>query len=102
MIKESFERDECPVDSDFSFKTMLAMAIATSIDAMAVGVSLAFLKVNIWIAVLLIGLTTAAFSAAGVYMGKFFGCRYKSGAEFIGGLILIAMGCKILIEHLFV
>lgn len=102
MIKESFERDECPVDSDFSFKTMLAMAIATSIDAMAVGVSLAFLKVNIWIAVLLIGLTTAAFSAAGVYMGKFFGCRYKSGAEFVGGLILIAMGCKILIEHLFV
>lgn len=102
MIKESFERDECPVDSDFSFKTMLAMAIATSIDAMAVGVSLAFLKVNIWVSVALIGLTTAAFSAAGVYMGKFFGCRYKSGAEFVGGLILIAMGCKILIEHLLV
>ena len=101
MIKESFSRDECPVDSDFSFRTMLAMAIATSIDAMAVGVSLAFLKVNIWLAVLLIGITTALFSAAGVYMGRFFGCRYKSGAEFVGGLILIAMGCKILVEHLF-
>ena len=101
MIKESFSHDECPVDSDFSFKTMLAMAVATSIDAMAVGVSFAFLEVNIWVAVLLIGITTAAFSGAGVYIGKFFGCRYKSKAELAGGIILVVMGCRILIEHLF-
>ena len=100
MLKESFDRDEsCQVDPDFSFKTMLAMAIATSIDALAVGVSFAFLKVNIWAAVLLIGLTTGAFSAVGIYLGNLFGSRYKSKAEFVGGFILIAMGLKILLEH---
>ena len=100
MLKESFEKDEeCKVDPDFSFKTMLAMAVATSIDALAVGVSFAFLKVNIWIAVLLIGLTTGALSAAGIYLGNIFGSRYKSKAEFAGGFILIVMGLKILLEH---
>ena len=100
MLKESFDRDECcQVDPDFSFKTMLAMAIATSIDALAVGVSFAFLKVNIWSAVILIGLTTGAFSAVGIYLGNIFGSRYKSKAEFVGGFILIAMGLKILLEH---
>lgn len=100
MLKESFESDaECQVDPDFSFKTMLAMAVATSIDALAVGVSFAFLKVNIWIAVLLIGLTTGALSAAGIYLGNIFGSRYKSKAEFAGGFILIVMGLKILLEH---
>ena len=100
MLKESFEKEEsCQVDPDFSFKTMLAMAVATSIDALAVGVSFAFLKVNIWIAVLLIGLTTGALSAAGIYLGNIFGSRYKSKAEFAGGFILIVMGLKILLEH---
>ena len=100
MLKESFERDECcEVNPDFSFKTMLAMAIATSIDALAVGVSFAFLKVNIWYAVLLIGITTGAFSAVGIYLGNVFGSRYKSKAEFAGGFILVAMGVKILLEH---
>lgn len=100
MIKESLHKEECcAVDPDFSFRTMLAMAVATSIDALAIGVSLAFLKVNIWSAVLVIGLTTAMFSAAGVYIGNAFGNRYKSKAEFAGGFILMAMGLKILLEH---
>ena len=100
MVKESFEKDECCcTDPDFSFRTMLAMAVATSSDALAVGVSLAFLKANIWSAVLIIGLTTGAFSAAGIYIGNIFGNRYKSKAEFAGGLILILIGAKILCEH---
>ena len=100
MIKESLHKEECcTVDPDFSFRTMLAMAVATSIDALAIGVSLAFLKMNIWSAVLVIGLTTAMFSAAGVYIGNAFGNRYKSKAEFAGGVILMAMGLKILLEH---
>ena len=102
MLKESFDRDEsCQVDPDFSFKTMLAMAIATSIDALAVGVSFAFLKVNIWTSVLLIGLTTAAFSMIGVKVGNVFGSKYKSTAELLGGIILVVMGIKILVEHIF-
>ena len=100
MIKESFSKDEsCNVDPDFSAKTMLAMAVATSIDALAIGVSFAFLKVNIWAAVLLIGVTTGLFSAVGVYIGNIFGNRYKSKAEFAGGFILAAMGLKILLDH---
>lgn len=100
MIKESLHKEECcTLDPDFSFRTMFAMAVATSIDALAIGVSLAFLKVNIWSAVLVIGLTTAMFSAAGVYIGNAFGNRYKSKAEFAGGFILMAMGLKILLEH---
>lgn len=100
MIKESFHKEDCcNVDPDFSFRTMLAMAVATSIDALAIGVSLAFLKVNIWQAVLLIGITTALFSGVGVYIGNIFGSRYKSKAEFAGGFILIAMGLKILLDH---
>ena len=102
MIKESCESSEdCERDPDFSFKKMLALAIATSIDALAVGVSFAFLKINIWTAVLLIGVTTAAFSGIGVKIGNVFGCRYKSKAELAGGIILVVMGARILVEHLF-
>jgi len=100
MVKDSFEADSCNVNPDFSFRTMLVMAIATSIDALAVGVSFAFLKVDIWMAILLIGLTTAAFSGAGVLIGNAFGCRYRSKAELAGGIILIVIGLKILITHL--
>lgn len=97
MIKESLEKgDSCPVCPDFSFGTMLAMAVATSIDALAVGVSFAFLQVDIWIAILIIGLTTGLFSGVGVFIGNLFGSRYKSRSEFVGGVILIAMGLKIL------
>ena len=100
MIKESFQKeDDVCVCPDFTFRTMLAMAVATSIDALAIGVSFAFLKVNIWLAILLIGLVTAIFSASGVYIGNIFGSRYKSKAEFAGGFILISMGLKILLEH---
>ena len=100
MIKESFS-DKCDASSpDFSFKTMSAIAVATSIDALAIGVSFAFLRINIWEAVVMIGLTTAAFSAAGLMIGNVFGSRYKSKAEFTGGFILVAMGLKILLEHL--
>lgn len=100
MIKESFDEDSCELNPDFSFKVMLAMAVATSIDALAIGVSFAFLKVNIWSAVLLIGVVTAAFSGVGVIIGKAFGCRYKSKAELAGGIILIIIGLRILITHL--
>ena len=100
MIREAFGKDDDEhSDSDFSFRTMLALAIATSIDALAIGVSFAFLKVNIWEAVILIGLITGAFSAMGIFVGNVFGSRYKSRAELAGGIILIAMGLKILLEH---
>ena len=100
MLYESCQKeDDACVCPDFTVRTMLAMAVATSIDALAVGVSLAFLKANIWSAVLIIGLTTGAFSAAGIYIGNIFGNRYKSKAEFAGGLILILIGAKILCEH---
>lgn len=78
---------------------MLPLAIATSIDALAVGVSFAFLKVNIVSAATLIGITTLAFSMVGVKIGKVFGSRFKSGAEMTGGIILMLMGLKILLEH---
>ena len=101
MIKEACEKeDECEVNPDFSFKTMLMLAIATSIDALAVGVSFAFLKVDIWTSILVIGLMTGAFSALGVQLGHLFGCRFKSKAELVGGLILIGIGIKILLEHI--
>lgn len=100
MIKESLSKEECcNVNPDFSFRTMLPMAVATSIDALAIGVSFAFLKVDVWSAVATIGVTTALFSGTGVYIGNIFGNRYKSKAEFAGGFILIAMGLKILLEH---
>ena len=101
MIKESFSKEEeCP-DASFGFKTMLTLAVATSIDALAVGVTFAFLDVSIVPAVLLIGATTFVCSAVGVKIGNVFGNRFQSKAEFLGGLVLIAIGLKILIEHLF-
>ena len=101
MIKESFSKEEeCP-DASFGFKTMLTLAVATSIDALAVGVTFAFLDVSIVPAVLLIGATTCVCSAVGVKIGNVFGNRFQSKAEFLGGVVLIAIGLKILIEHLF-
>lgn len=102
MIREAFSKDEdeCP-DASFSFKPMLTMAVATSIDALAVGVTFAFLDVAIIPAITFIGITTFFFSAIGVKIGNVFGSRFKSKAELFGGLVLVLMGCKILIEHLF-
>ena len=99
MIKESREESE-KLDDSFSAKVMFPLAIADSIDALAVGVTFAFQEVNIFPAVSLIGITTFLFSAAGVKIGNRFGCRYKSKAEFTGGLILILMGLLILLEDL--
>ena len=96
----SRDDEEESTSADFTFKTMLLLAIATSIDALAVGVSLAFLKVNIWSSVLLIGITTGTFSALGLRLGNIFGYRYKYSAELTGGVVLVLIGAKILIEHL--
>ena len=85
---------------DLSFKAMLPLAVATSIDALAVGVTFAFLNVNIYLAAIIIGVTTFIISFAGVKIGNVFGLKYKSKAELAGGCILILMGLKILLEHL--
>lgn len=100
MIKEALGGDEENCDDDLSFKTMLMLAIATSIDALAVGITFAFLSVNILEAIAIIGITTFLISVIGVKIGNVFGLRYKSKAEFVGGVILILMGLKILLEHL--
>ncbi|MBQ8863691.1 MAG: manganese efflux pump [Rikenellaceae bacterium] len=101
MIRESVSKDEeCNHDGDFSPRAMLPMAVATSIDALAVGVSFAFLGVNMWQAAAIIGIVTFALSAAGVRLGCSLGCRFKHRAEMAGGVILVLMGIKILVEHL--
>ena len=99
MIKESFGGDE-QLDDDYSAKAMLPLAIATSIDALAVGVTFAFLQVSILPAVCFIGATTFVLSCIGINIGHVFGLKYKSRAEFFGGAVLILMGIKILLEHL--
>lgn len=99
MIREAREDDET-VDDDFSMKAMIPLAVATSIDALAIGVSFAFLQVNIIPAVSFIGVTTFVCCMFGVKIGSLFGSKYKQGAEFFGGLVLILMGFKILMEHL--
>lgn len=99
MIRESRGQEES-VDSSFGPRAMLPLAVATSIDALVVGVTFAFLKVPILPAVLLIGLVTFLMSGAGVRIGAVFGSKFRSGAELAGGLILIFMGGKILAEHL--
>lgn len=99
MVKESFSKDEDEVAGGWGFWHMLTLAVATSIDALAVGVSFAFLEMSVWMPVFIIGLTTMMFSIAGVLLGKKVGERFKSKAELVGGLVLIAIGCKILWEH---
>lgn len=103
MLKEAFSSKCCDdePDADLSFKTMLIMAIATSIDAMAVGISLAMAgDANIYIAIALIGVITFAMSALGVKIGNVFGSRYEKKAQIAGGVILLLLGLKILLEHL--
>lgn len=99
MIRESREEEEKRDDS-VSFKTMSVLALATSIDALAVGVTFAFLKVQILPAISFIGITTLILSVIGVKIGNVFGCKYQSKAELTGGIILILIGLKILFEHL--
>ena len=101
MLKESFSNEENCTDCSFAFKVMLLMAIATSIDALAVGITFALLpEVNIWAAIAFIGAITFLLSALGVKFGAFFGAKYKKSAERLGGTVLILMGIKILLEHL--
>ena len=100
MIKEALGKEEECQDDSLSLKTMLILAVATSIDALAVGITFAFLQVNIISAVLFIGIITFVLSMVGVKVGNVFGIRYKSKAELAGGIILILMGTKILLEHL--
>ena len=100
MIREALHGDDCETCPDFSAKAMLMLAIATSIDALAIGVSFAFLQVDILPAASIIGVTTFILSMIGLRIGNIFGCRYKSKAEFAGGVVLIIIGIKILAEHL--
>lgn len=97
MIKESFG-DEEQIDASMDVKSMFLLAVATSIDALMVGVTFAFLNVAIVPAVLFIGATTFVCSAVGVRIGSIFGMRYKSRAELCGGIILILIGLKIVLE----
>jgi len=100
MIREALNKDEEEADCSLCCKKMLPLAIATSIDALAVGVTFAFLQVNILWAVSFIGVITFLLSCLGVKIGNIFGLRYKSKAEICGGVILILMGVRILLEHL--
>jgi len=100
MIKEALGDDCEDCDPSLAPLTMLLLAVATSIDALAVGVTFAFLRVDILPAVTLIGVCTFAISAAGVKVGNVFGTRYKSRAELFGGVVLVLIGLKILLEHL--
>ncbi len=108
MIKEALTEEksdegsgeQCDGSECFGVKTMLIMAVATSIDALAVGVTFAFLQVNIIAAVSFIGVITFAFSFAGVKIGNIFGAKYEKKAQLLGGIILILIGLKILMEHL--
>lgn len=102
MVRESFSKEEEPASASLAFKEMFLLAVATSIDALAVGVTFAFLPdVPILPAVIFIGVITFIFSAGGMKIGNVFGTRYKSKAELTGGIILILIGIRILIEHLF-
>ncbi len=100
MIREALSKEEEKASDSLAFKDMLVLAIATSIDALAVGVTFAFLQVNIVPAICFIGIITFTLSMIGVKIGNVFGVRYKSKAELAGGIILILMGTKILLEHL--
>ena len=101
MLREAAEKDQevvCPIS--YNYRELFMLAIATSIDALAVRITFAFLGTNIWMAITLIGCTTFVISILGVLVGNRFGIKYKSKAEIVGGAILILIGTKILLEHL--
>jgi putative Mn2+ efflux pump MntP len=103
MLREAFDKEEecCCKEADLSFKTMFVMAVATSIDALAVGITLALAgNVNIFLAVALIGIITFMMSCVGVKIGNIFGSRFEKKAQFAGGVILILLGLKIFLEHM--
>ena len=100
MIREALSKDEEEVDDSFAFRTMLTLAIATSIDALAVGVTLRLQGANILAAAPLIAVTTGVLSPIGLRVGNVFGAKYKSKAELVGGLVLVGLGVKFLLEGL--
>ena len=100
LLREARNGDEENLNDSMGVKAMLPLAVATSIDALAVGITFAFLQVQIAPAVSFIGVTTFLLSAAGVKIGNVFGMKYKAKAELFGGIVLILMGLKILLEHL--
>lgn len=100
MLKEIGEKGSDSFDDRLDFKSMFPLAVATSIDALAIGITFAFLKVNIVSSSLLIGIITFVLSVIGVFIGNKFGNKYEKKAQFVGGVILIFMGVKILFEHL--
>ena len=102
MIREAFgeEEENSRETAQFDWRHMLPLAVACSIDAFAVGVSFAFMQVNIWFSVIVIGVVTGAFSAAGLYIGRVFGARWQKPAEIASGAVLVLIGLKVLLEHL--
>ena len=102
MIREAIwgKKEEGPNNGALDFKTMFLLAIATSIDALAVGVSFACIQMKLWSSVLIIGITAFLFSVLGVKIGNVFGSKYEKSASIVGGIILILIGLKILLEHL--
>ena len=101
MIKDSLSNEDTKTQNSFKFINMLILAVATSIDALAVGITLAFFKVNIFLSILIIGLTTFFISIGGVKIGNVFEAKFKNKAGFFGGSVLVILGFKILIEYLF-
>lgn len=99
MIYEALSGEES-IDDSLTFKVMIVLAIATSIDALAVGLSFSMIEINIWLAVGLIGIITLLLTGVGYWIGNIFGSKYKNVAEIFGGVILVLMGLKILLEHL--
>lgn len=100
MIREALTEEEGESNASFAVKVMLVLAVATSIDALAVGITFAFLSVNIWLAIAMIGGTTFFISVAGIKIGHVFGNKFQKKAEIMGGVILILIGTKIVLEHL--
>ena len=98
MIRET--KNDNSINQSLNFKEMIILSIATSIDALIVGVTFSFLNVNLWLSVLIIGIITFLLTSTGYSIGTFFGIKYQKKAQIIGGLVLIIMGFKILIEHL--
>lgn len=102
MIREAFgeEEENSRETAQFDWRHMLPLAVACSIDAFAVGVSFAFMQVNIWFSVIVIGVVTGAFSAAGLYIGRVFGAGWQKPAQIAGGAVLVLIGLRVLLEHL--
>ena len=100
MIREAMDKNVEEVDDSFSFMTMLTLAVATSIDALAMGVTLNLSGANIWLAAPMIAITTAVLSPIGLKVGNLFGAKYKNKAELAGGIVLVGLGIKILLEGL--